>query len=93
MQMNISWARMLMGGPNELPFTINTIDGQTYAQSSECIHSAQPCSLCCPPCMGLESKVCELGETITTYKKGTRKILMTTIQLHSLAEECHVEIT
>jgi hypothetical protein len=31
MQMNIPWARTLTGGPDELPFTINTIDGQTYA--------------------------------------------------------------
>jgi hypothetical protein len=93
MQMNIPWARTLTGGPDELPFTINTIDGQTYARSSECTRSAQLHGLSCPPCMGLELRVCELGETITTYKKGTRKILMTTVQLHLLAEERRIKIT
>jgi hypothetical protein len=43
--------------------------------------------------MGLELRVCELGEAITTYKKGTRKILMTTVQLHLLAEEHCIDIT
>ena len=92
MQMNIPWSHILPGGPDELPFIINLIDGQPYACSHECMQATQFDGLSCRACAGLAPKVLELGTTLMTYKARTRRSLLGVVQLHRVLDDRHAEL-
>ncbi|KAI6008633.1 hypothetical protein PISMIDRAFT_690710 [Pisolithus microcarpus 441] len=91
-QMNVPWSRTFVGGPDELPFTINVVDGQVFARSPDCTRITCSNGLACSPCMGLDAKVHDLGETIASYKTRTRRSLLTVYQLQSLIDERNHEL-
>ena len=92
MEMNIPWSRTLSGGPNELLFIVNLINGQSYAHSHECTQVTQFNGLCCPFCAGLSPKVMELRTTIMTYKPRTQRALLNTVQLHQALDDRSTEL-
>ena len=92
MQMNIPWACTVPGTADELSFMINVIDGQVFACSRKCTRILQPNGVCCPSCAGLGPRVCDLGDTITSYKTWTRHTLLMAAQLYAVIDECNHEL-
>ena len=92
MEMNIPWSQTLSGGPNELLFIVNLVNGQPYACSHECTQVTQFNGSCCQFCAGLSPKVMELQTMIMTYKPRTQRALLNTVQLHQALDDRSAEL-